>query len=312
MLLGIRQLSGTAPARSRFGNAMTRRLFQLSTGRDLHDTQTGLRGYPGRMLTWLAQVPGERYEYELSVLLRGVEQNLDIDEIPITAVYSDHNSSSHFRTITDSVRVYAPLLRFSASSVLAFVLDTTLLLILSAVTGNLLISVLGARLFSSFANFSVNRLVVFRHSGRVPLRTSAARYFALAGVIVMINLAVIGLLNQVLAVPLLPAKIVTELLIFCISFLVQRLFVFSGRSHGAKQHLTSWVRVATGTVAQVQREWRSHHPSRLTPCTAGVSEDPKSGDIQLLQQHPRPRSQDEAVKLVVNTGRPGTPDVDFP
>lgn len=32
----------------------------------LADTQTGLRGYPHRQLDWLADVPGDRFEYELN------------------------------------------------------------------------------------------------------------------------------------------------------------------------------------------------------------------------------------------------------
>ena len=39
-------------------------------GSRLSDTQTGLRGLPAGLLGWACDVPGERYEYELQVLLR--------------------------------------------------------------------------------------------------------------------------------------------------------------------------------------------------------------------------------------------------
>ena len=51
--------------RSRVGNAVTAAFFGLVTGVRIADTQTGLRGYPHRMLDWLVDVPGDRFEYEL-------------------------------------------------------------------------------------------------------------------------------------------------------------------------------------------------------------------------------------------------------
>ena len=69
MVLGTRSFTGNVPARSRFGNNATRRLFTLTTGERISGTQTGLRGYPASMLPWLRSVPGERYEYELNLLL---------------------------------------------------------------------------------------------------------------------------------------------------------------------------------------------------------------------------------------------------
>lgn len=248
MVLGVRQFGGQVPLRSRFGNVVTCRLFQLSTGHRVSDTQTGLRGYPARILPWLVNVPGERYEYEFTLLLKAVEQGLQIDEIAIETIYLDHNASSHFRTIADSVRVYTPLLKFSASSLAAFGIDTVALFILSAVTGNLLESVLGARLISSVFNFTTNRHLVFHRTNGESLRSSAAKYFALATVIVVANFAVINLLNHWLGVSLLVAKIVTEIAMFIASFVVQRLVVFRtiGRRQPGPRHLVGPGSTANG------------------------------------------------------------------
>ena len=59
--------------------------------------------------------------------------------------------------MVDSARVYAPLLRFSASSLVAFALDTGLLLALMWLTGNLVLLAVAARLVSASVNFEVNR-----------------------------------------------------------------------------------------------------------------------------------------------------------
>ena len=116
IVLGMREFSGEdVPWRSRFGNRLTSDLFHAATGRDLQDTQTGLRGYPAHLLPWLAEVPGERFEYEMNVLIEAARAGVPIDEVAITTSYTDGNSSSHFGSVTDSVRIYAPLLRQAVS-----------------------------------------------------------------------------------------------------------------------------------------------------------------------------------------------------
>ena len=57
------------PPRSRFGNTVTRFVFRLATGLKISDTQTGLRGIPACSMEKMAAVAGDRYEYEINVLL---------------------------------------------------------------------------------------------------------------------------------------------------------------------------------------------------------------------------------------------------
>jgi glycosyltransferase involved in cell wall biosynthesis len=118
MVLGVRGFDGSVPLRSRVGNTATRLLFRAATSRAVQDTQTGLRAYPGGLLDWLQSVPGERFEYEMNVLLHAVRAGYPIDEITIATTYLDDNASSHFGSLADSARVYWPLLRFAASSLL--------------------------------------------------------------------------------------------------------------------------------------------------------------------------------------------------
>ncbi|MEU1238013.1 glycosyltransferase family 2 protein [Micromonospora aurantiaca (nom. illeg.)] len=107
--LGVRGFDGEVPARSRFGNAATRVAFRLATGRDVRDTQTGLRAYPSALLGWLTTVPGDRFEYEMTVLLRLVRAGLPVEQVEIATRYHGDNSGSHFSALADSVRIYRPL-----------------------------------------------------------------------------------------------------------------------------------------------------------------------------------------------------------
>ena len=179
MVLGTRSFTGNVPARSRFGNNATRLLFTLATGERIADTQTGLRGYPASMLPWLRSVHGERYEYELNLLLEARQAGYAISSVDIATVYLDHNSGSHFRPLADSARIYAPLLKFLASSFTAFLVDTVMFLILNAATDSLLLAVVGARAVSSAVNFAVNRRLVFRHGREKPAAQTGVRYFSL-------------------------------------------------------------------------------------------------------------------------------------
>ncbi len=227
IILGSRDFSGAVPPRSRLGNAVTRFAFAISTGHRLSDTQTGLRGYPSSLLAWLQTIEGERFEYEINVLLHAVESGQDIQEHPIATVYLESNRSSHFRPLVDSAKVYAPLLRFSLSSLAAFLLDFALVLALQAATGNLLVAVVGARMCSSVFNFLMNRRLVFR--ARSEFRRSLVGYFSLAGVILAANYALMALLNGLLMIPLVVAKVSTEIVLFLASYLAQKRIVFVNR-----------------------------------------------------------------------------------
>ncbi|PWK52310.1 glycosyl transferase family 2 [Actinoplanes xinjiangensis] len=228
MVLGVRRFTGPVPARSRYGNAATRILFRMITGLAVSDTQTGLRGYPARMLGWLGRVPGDRFEYELRLLLRAARERLPVEEVGIATVYLDGNSSSHFRPVVDSARIYGPLLAFAGSSLLAFAVDAALLAMLVSWTGQLVTSAIAARLISATLNYTVNRTAVFGGDGRTPHRQAAPRYAALALVSLTANVALLELLTPVTG-SLAVSKVVTEAALFLAGFAVQRLFVFGRR-----------------------------------------------------------------------------------
>lgn len=226
IVLGARHFTGRVPFRSRFGNGVTRGFFALATGIRLRDTQTGLRGYPASMLDWLGTIEGDRFEYELNTLLQAKPGGHPIVEVPIATIYLDENASSHFRPIQDSARIYAPLLTFTASSLMGFGIDLVAVLVLQAIFGNLLVSVVGARLLSSAANFLVNRNLVFDRTGRSGRATSAGRYAGLAVLILAANYGLMWLLTGPVSAPLLVAKVLTELTLFGFSYAAQQRYVF--------------------------------------------------------------------------------------
>lgn len=115
IVLGVRCFD-RMPPRSRFGNTVTKAVFRAATGRAVTDTQTGLRAYSADLLGRLCAVPGERFEYEMNVLLHAAATGHPIDEVPIPATYLKGNAGSHFSGLADSARIYLPLLRYALLS----------------------------------------------------------------------------------------------------------------------------------------------------------------------------------------------------
>ncbi len=115
-VIGSRQFVGEVPLRSRFGNSLTRQVYALVSGVRVQDTQTGLRGFDCSLLDWLLKIPGDRYEYEMNVLMAAARDKIKIDELTIETIYENDNSSSHFDPIKDSVKIYKEIIKFAITA----------------------------------------------------------------------------------------------------------------------------------------------------------------------------------------------------
>ena len=224
LVLGSRRFTGTVPWRSRAGNAITRVVFRLSTGVSVYDTQTGLRAFAVSRIPMMLEMRGERYEYEINVLLYATRQHMPIREVTIETVYIADNASSHFHPMRDSWRIYKMILLFAAS-LLAAAVDYVLVLSLSALFAKqaqgLLWSVVLARVISSFLNYMLNRKLVFEDCSR----RSVFRYYLVAAGIMAANYGLLSLISRVM--PLALAKLLVELALYPLSFYLQRRFVFA-------------------------------------------------------------------------------------
>lgn len=147
LVLGTRIFDQSVPWKSRMGNQITRKIFQMTTGAGISDTQTGLRAFSSELLDFLLEIPGERYEYEMNVLIYCVKKKIPIIEVPITTIYHDKgNSCSHFRKVRGSIRIYRKLFKFSLSSFSSFLLDYLLFLIFTAFFPASAAGILGANI----------------------------------------------------------------------------------------------------------------------------------------------------------------------
>ena len=237
LVLGSRALDKDIPARSRFGNTVTRYVYSAATGVHVHDTQTGLRAFHRSLIPRLLRTGGDRYEYEINMLMQLAAEGVPVIEERIETVYEDNNRGSHFRTLRDSFRVYKEILKFSASSLASFAIDYGMYAMLLAATGaagitnSLVISNIGARLVSGTANYTMNKRLVFK--SRTGFAKSALQYFLLAAFILAGNTIVLSTLAGTLGINRFAAKLITEAIFFAISWTVQKYVIFF-REDGAE------------------------------------------------------------------------------
>ena len=225
IVLGIRNFTGKVPLKSRLGNEITRFFFSLIHGSDVRDTQTGLRGFPVAQIPLILSLPGERYEYEMNMLLAARPNDIRIVQIPIDTIYIEGNRSSHFNAFRDSVRIYRLLLKFIASSLISTAVDYLIFALMNILfPSQLLGSVAVARAVSSVINYSINKNVVFKR--KCSARKALIRYYILAGFIMLANYGIILLLNRVLNLNLYLAKVIADIVLYTVSFYAQREFVY--------------------------------------------------------------------------------------
>jgi putative flippase GtrA len=176
----------------------------------------------------MLEMKGDRYEYEINVLLYATRHRIPIEEVTIETVYIEDNKSSHFNAVRDGWRIYKMILYFVASSLVAMLLDYVLLLLLSSATKgmaqSLLISVVGARVLSSLANYFMNCKLVFENRSR----TAIIRYYLLVAGILAVNYLLMLAITHIMPLPV--GKLLVELVLYPVSFFMQRKYVFPPQS----------------------------------------------------------------------------------
>lgn len=113
--MGVRNFNiDGVPFRNKIGNKITSLVFKWMFGVYIKDTQTGLRGVPNRLIDTVLKIDGERYEYEISMLIDIVKMKEEIKEVEIETVYDNNGKRySYFNPFKDSYRIYKEMIKKS-------------------------------------------------------------------------------------------------------------------------------------------------------------------------------------------------------
>ena len=247
LVLGSRKFTGKVPARSAFGNTLTRFVFKVASGASVRDTQTGLRAFGKEYLERFSTLKGDRYEYEMTQLMYCAAEKIPMTEVDIETIYENDNETSHFNPLKDSFKIYkviylnSTFLKFITSSVVAFLIDFLLYLFLTNAVftkeylvetpeffKNLLtsasVSMVLAWIVSSFVNFLLNRNWAFRSDKR--FITAMAEYYSLAIVSMLIKAFVITPLLKLMHIPNVLTYLIANVAMYVINYVVQKKFIF--------------------------------------------------------------------------------------
>lgn len=242
LVLGCRNFDAAdVPVRSSFGNKCTRKVFGYLVGLSVSDTQTGLRAIPAPFMRALMNVRGERFEYETNMLIETKNLSVPILEVPVETIYLEENKTSHFNPVKDSIRIYMVFGKFLFSSLSSSVLDLLLFALFCRIlqeasgffTG--LPYIVGAtvlaRVISAVYNFLLNYKVVFRSNAN--LAATAVKYFALAVCQMFCSAFLVNELFGLLGGHEVAVKIPVDVLLFFLSFVIQREFVYRKKERPA-------------------------------------------------------------------------------
>ena len=229
LVLGTRDFNGqNIPFKSKWGNRITSLAFLLSTSKRCADTQTGLRGIPARYTDICLAVPGNRYEYEMNLLLAMARKKIPFLYESIDTIYLDENKSSHFHPVKDSLIIYLNIFKFSLSSMLSAVADLSLFTVFAhwifgTGPAGLLAATVTARCMSGGLNYTFNKFWVFGSKKRGT--GEAIKYFTLFCCQMMASWLLVASLST-LPLNLTMIKMLVDVTLFFISYMIQKRYVF--------------------------------------------------------------------------------------
>jgi len=227
LVTGMRRRDNNVPIRSRIGNGITRFFYRKITNLDVYDTQTGLRAFSSKLTNYMLDIKGDRFDYEMNVLLSCAKDGIKIKEIQIETIYIENNKGTHFNAVTDSYKVYKQIIKYILSSSSCFIVDYTLYVVFNIFSKSIILSNILARIVSSILNYNINKKIVFKSKRKT--YKSAFEYFLLVFIILFLNTLGLKLLisyniNKYLA------KIIIELILTIISFIVQKIIIFKEKN----------------------------------------------------------------------------------
>ena len=220
------------PLTNKIGNRLTSFIFKMLYGIKISDTQTGLRGIPNRFIKEAIEIEGNRFEYEMEFLIHFVNSKVDIEEIDIETIYY-HKSESKFNKIIDSMKIYKVMLkesfRFLVTSLISSFLDIILFTVGMNVFANLndlaiIFSTFFARIAADFLNFKLTKYFVF--NSNEDEKNILFKYYILSFAKMFTSALCVLLINKIININTTVIKMVVDILIYFISYRVQKKYIF--------------------------------------------------------------------------------------
>ncbi|MGV8907070.1 MAG: GtrA family protein [Acetobacterium sp.] len=238
LVLGVRDFSKkNTPFKSLLGNRLTSAVMFILFGKWLSDTQTGLRGFSSCLIDKMMKIKGQRYEYEMQVLIDFIWNKYQIFQVEIETIYENNNQGTHFRVVWDTLRIFKVMISnfliFFSSSILSALVDLSLAWLLLFMLKNKLsgsdflriaIATALARIASIGVNYLLNKNYVFRSSGNYD--KSLERYLLLGLMVMALSALSVYFLHINFGMDEMISKLITDSMLFFLSYHIQKNWVF--------------------------------------------------------------------------------------
>ena len=105
LLVGDRNMGQDGiPGKSSTGNKFSNFWYLVVTGTQLHDTQSGYRLYPLKVVNSIKYYTS-KFEFEIEVIVKAAWRKVEVKNIPIKVLYEQENRVTHFRPFWDITRI---------------------------------------------------------------------------------------------------------------------------------------------------------------------------------------------------------------
>ena len=235
IILGVRNFHlKNIPFPNRFGNLLTSFIFKFLYGIKIEDTQAGLRAIPNRYLNICLETNGNRFEFEMNMLIKAVKNKINILEVPIETIYYSKGESK-FNKFKDSIIIYKVLfteyLKFIISSLSCSLIDVILfsmfLQLFINVNSNIqiIMATFFSRIITDFFNFNINKTIVFNSHENI--KKIAIKYYILSFSKMIISALCVLLIHHLLInINETYIKIVVDTFIYFLSYKIQKKYIF--------------------------------------------------------------------------------------
>lgn len=127
-------------------------------------------------------------------------------------------------TNKDKKKIEKEIIKFSFSSLICFLIDYTVYILVLTVSNNIILSNIIARIISSMTNFSINKNIVFKEKSN--LKEQIIKYFSLVIIILLLNSTLLKMISYTINPYI--SKLLTELILFILSYNIQKKYIFKG------------------------------------------------------------------------------------
>ena len=232
LVIGERRSNGDSPFLARLAGKISHRLVQFFLGAPVNDLRSGLLAIPSSAVPGMApqaqaglQQNGAGVEFELEMILAGKRGGYPIRGHPVQSDATDPATAGRF--MLNSMSLYFVMARYVSTSLLTAVVDNLVFVVCYPLVHNVLASIYLARLVAIVVNYFLLRKVVFYSSDKST--HTFPKYITVVLVSGLAASLLIDFFNAEFHTGVVLGKIIAELLLYLVNFVVLNKLVFVHR-----------------------------------------------------------------------------------